>query len=97
MTRFLGTATDAVLDAPASAGQFNVVSGQLVQLIDTAGTKLYGHVQERPDSATMKLKLTWQTTPDTYGTFGFSGSSLLGRLGLQLSAMGLSRMHELLC
>lgn len=75
-----GTATDAVLEANTSAGQFNVVSGQLVQLIDTVGSLLYGHVQNFDDSSLKKLKLTWGAAPSSYGTFGFQGSSLLDQI-----------------
>ena len=60
-----------------TAGQFNVVSGQLVQLVDTAGTLLYAHVAQKTGSEN-KLKVTWSTEKDTYGTFGFSGMHSFG-------------------
>lgn len=69
-----GTVSDAVLNSPTSAGQFNIVSGQLVQLINTSGTLLYAHVTLRADSTVNRLLITWGATPDTYGTFGFQGS-----------------------
>ncbi|KAI5799913.1 hypothetical protein EDC01DRAFT_628430 [Geopyxis carbonaria] len=70
------TASPAVLEAPATAGQFQVTSGQLVQLLDSAGTLLYGHVAERADSSVMKLQLSWDAAPATYGSFAFSGDTL---------------------
>lgn len=75
-----GTASDAVMNDASTAGQFNIVNGQLVQLINTSGTLLYAHVTLRADSTVNKLLVTWQTTPDTYGTFGFQGSSWLASL-----------------
>jgi hypothetical protein len=70
------TASDAILGSPSTAGQFNIVNGQLVQLINKSGTLLYAHVQQRPDNTTMKLKVSWATTPDNYGTFVFSGDAV---------------------
>ncbi|KAI5852377.1 hypothetical protein BZA05DRAFT_42889 [Tricharina praecox] len=74
-SRTARTATDAIIDSPTTAGQFNVVGGQLVQLVDTAGTLLYGHVAARVGTET-QLKLTWEATPDTFGTFAFQGDTL---------------------
>ncbi|RPB15732.1 hypothetical protein P167DRAFT_571379 [Morchella conica CCBAS932] len=71
----LRTASDAVLEDASTAGQFNIVNGQLVQLIDTAGTLLYAHVTPRTDTSVTKLLVTWGTTPDTYGTWAFSGDT----------------------
>lgn len=70
----VGTVSDAVLNSPTSAGQFNIVNGQLVQLINTSGTLLYARVTLRADSTVNRLLITWAATPDTYGTFGFQGS-----------------------
>ncbi|KAI5841985.1 hypothetical protein DFP73DRAFT_118548 [Morchella snyderi] len=71
----LRTASDAVLNDASTAGQFNIVNGQLVQLIDTAGTLLYAHVTPQTDTSVTKLLVTWGTTPDTYGTWAFSGDT----------------------
>ncbi|KAF3921675.1 hypothetical protein ABW21_db0201276 [Orbilia brochopaga] len=69
---------NAVMGDYTTAGQFNIVSGQLVQLIDTAGTLLYGHVEAKTsDPNQTKLLLTWETGPNSYGTFAWSGDALI--------------------
>jgi len=40
------------------------------------GTVLYGHVQQMTDPTMVKLQLSFASTPDTYGTFSFSGDAL---------------------
>lgn len=77
-----GTVSDAVMEVETTAGQFNIVNGQLVQLINTSGTLLYAHVTVRADASVNRLKVTWGTAPDTYGTFGFQGSLLRAATGL---------------
>ncbi|KAF3941457.1 hypothetical protein ABW19_dt0209179 [Dactylella cylindrospora] len=67
----------AVLGDYTTAGQFDVVNGQLVQLIDTSGTLLYGYIEEKTSDSQTKLQLTWGTTPSSYGTFAWSGDALL--------------------
>jgi len=62
----------ALLDYYTTAGQFQVQSGQLVELID--GGKLYANVV--PSAATDKLAVTFNTTQNTYGTFAWSGDAL---------------------
>ncbi|KAH8597221.1 hypothetical protein B0O99DRAFT_87847 [Bisporella sp. PMI_857] len=62
----------AILGSYTTAGQFQVVSGQLVELID--GGKLYANVI--PSSDTTKLAVTFNTTQNTYGTFAWSGDAL---------------------
>ena len=65
------------MDDYTTAGQFNIVSGQLVELIDPAkGTQLYANVQAPADSSVNKLAVTFTTTPNTYGTFSFSGDAV---------------------
>ncbi|EPS37413.1 hypothetical protein H072_8894 [Dactylellina haptotyla CBS 200.50] len=68
---------DAVMADYTTAGQFNIASGQLVQLIDTAGTLLYGRVEEKTSDSQNKLQLTWATSPGTYGSFSWSGDALI--------------------
>lgn len=71
----LRTATTAVLNDYTTAGQFNIVNGQLVQLVNTAGDLLYLHVTPQVSTET-KLLTTWSKTPDTYGTFAFQGDAV---------------------
>ncbi|PQE31687.1 carbohydrate-Binding Module family 1 protein [Rutstroemia sp. NJR-2017a WRK4] len=65
----------ALLADRTTAGQFNVVSGQLVQLI-APSTLLYGNVSPPANSSVVKLALSFSTTQNTYGTFAFSGDAL---------------------
>ncbi|CAG7852041.1 SubName: Full=Uncharacterized protein {ECO:0000313/EMBL:CCA73934.1} [Serendipita indica DSM 11827] len=70
----VGTASDAVLGSPSTAAQFQIISGQLVQ--NPTGSKLYAQVAQ-PVSGDKKLKVTWSTSPATFGTFSWSGDTLL--------------------
>jgi hypothetical protein len=56
------------------AGQFNIVNGQLVELI--TGGLLYAVVSPHTDSTVTKLAVTFSKTPNTYGTFAFSGDAV---------------------
>ena len=60
------------MDSYTTAGQFQVQSGQLVELIN--GGKLYANVIQ--SSATDKLAVTFNATQNTYGTFAWSGDAL---------------------
>ncbi|RDL33810.1 uncharacterized protein BP5553_08178 [Venustampulla echinocandica] len=64
----------AILDSYTSAGQFQIVDGQLEQLI-TDGL-LYANVQPAPDASANKLSVTFNTTKNAYGTFAFSGDAV---------------------
>ncbi|KAJ7625106.1 hypothetical protein DFH06DRAFT_1273324 [Mycena polygramma] len=70
----LGTASTAVLGDYTQAAQFQVVDGQLIQ--NAGGTNLYAVVEPPANSAVVKLGMSWSKTPDTLGTFAFSGDSL---------------------
>ncbi|KAJ7764557.1 carbohydrate-binding module family 1 protein [Mycena maculata] len=70
----LNTPTTAVLGNYTNAAQFQVVNGQLIQ--NAAGTNLYATVDPPANSSVTMLGMTWSTTPDTLGTFVFSGDSL---------------------
>ncbi|KAF3903318.1 hypothetical protein AA313_de0201338 [Arthrobotrys entomopaga] len=72
----LRTTGEAVMGDYTTAGQFDIVNGQLVQLINTSGALLYGHIEQQTSSSQTKLQLTWATTPDTYGTFAWSGDAV---------------------
>lgn len=66
----------ALLESYTTAGQFQIVDGQLVQLIDTKGTLLYANVTPQTDSSNTKLAVTFLTTKNTYGAFKWSGDAL---------------------
>ncbi|KAF9485611.1 hypothetical protein BDN70DRAFT_902956 [Pholiota conissans] len=66
--------SDVVLGEATSAAQFQITNGQLVQ--NAGGTSLYAVVEPRADSTVTKLKVSWSKTPDTLGTFKFSGDTV---------------------
>lgn len=71
------TTGTAILDDYTTAGQFNIVNGQLVELIDPSkGTLLYANVQPPANSSVTKLSMTFESTPNTFGTFAFSGDAV---------------------
>ncbi|KAJ7028682.1 hypothetical protein C8F04DRAFT_1043755 [Mycena alexandri] len=73
-SQVLGTASPAVLGDYTQAAQFQVVNGQLIQ--NANGTNLYAVVAPPANSTVTKLGMSWSKTPDTLGTFVFSGDSL---------------------
>lgn len=79
----------AILGDYTTAGQFQVVSGQLVQLVSGAGEKpeklLYGVVSETRYINNNSLSVTWSEEKNTYGTFKFGGDDL------QWSGPGITR------
>jgi hypothetical protein len=64
----------ALLDSYTTAGQFQIASGQLVQLIGGGGL-LYANVETNTTAAT-KLAVSFNQTKNTYGTFVFSGDAV---------------------
>jgi hypothetical protein len=64
----------AILESYTTAGQFQVVDGQLVELV--SGGLLYAVVSPQTDSSVTKLALTFSTSKNTYGTFAWSGDAL---------------------
>ena len=64
----------AILDSYTTAGQFQIVSGQLVQLIGGGGL-LYANVVLNTTAA-VKLAVTFNTTKNAFGTFAFSGDAV---------------------
>jgi hypothetical protein len=63
-----------------TAGQFQVISGQLVQLVSAPGatpvTLLYGVVSQERYLNNLSLSVTWSEAKNTYGTFGWQGDGL---------------------
>lgn len=70
----LNTVSDAVLGTPATAAQFQITGGQLIQ--NAGGTPLYAVVESRANDTVKKLKMSWSKTPATAGTFVFSGDTV---------------------
>jgi hypothetical protein len=64
----------AIMDNYTTAGQFNIVDGQLVELI-TDGL-LYANVAVQTNSSETTLAVAFETTGNTYGTFAFSGDAV---------------------
>lgn len=64
----------AIMDSYTTAGQFNIVNGQLVEL--TTGGLLYANVEVQPNSTVMQLAVTFETTQNTYGTFAWQGDAV---------------------
>lgn len=74
-TQPTGVPSDAFLDDPANAGQFNIIDGQLVYYTGTGG-ELYLHV-ENPEDKTQRTLETWfETVENDYGAFAFQGDTV---------------------
>ncbi|EON97718.1 putative carbohydrate-binding module family 1 protein [Phaeoacremonium minimum UCRPA7] len=64
----------ALIEDYRTAGQFNIVDGQLVE--SSGGNPLYMNV-EKPDDFTQRALATWfNTTKNTFGTFAFQGDAV---------------------
>lgn len=76
----LYSASAAVLGDYTTAGQFQVVDGQLVQLISGPGEKpekfLYGVVGQERLLNDLSLLVTFSATKNTYGQFAWNGDGL---------------------
>ncbi|KAG8986402.1 hypothetical protein FRB90_004046 [Tulasnella sp. 427] len=66
---------DAILGDYTTAAQFNIVNGQLEHYLPN-GSVLYMQVEQPANSSVVKLKTSFATTPNTYGTFVFSGDAV---------------------
>ncbi|KAL1582319.1 hypothetical protein WHR41_09005 [Cladosporium halotolerans] len=66
----------AILADNKSAGQYKLLDGQLVELIDKTGTVLYANVGEQPNASATYLPVTFTTTKNTFGKFAFQGDTL---------------------
>ncbi|KAF2036320.1 hypothetical protein EK21DRAFT_52660 [Setomelanomma holmii] len=81
----------ALLGDYTTAGQFQVVDGQLVQLVSAPGEPvklLYGVVSETRYINDNSLSVTFSTTKNTYGTFAWQGD------GLTWTVAGLTRPNS---
>ncbi|KAK3935632.1 carbohydrate-binding module family 1 protein [Diplogelasinospora grovesii] len=74
-TQPTGTPGTAVLTSYTSAGQFNIVSGQLVYNRGSAAP-LYMNVEDPTDKTQRKLQTWFNTTQNAYGTFAFQGDTV---------------------
>ncbi|KAK7747357.1 hypothetical protein SLS53_001611 [Cytospora paraplurivora] len=76
----LPTATPgtALLDSYETAGQYNIIDGQLVYNTGSGTTDdaLYLHVEDPADKSQRELATWFNTTENTYGTFAFSGDTV---------------------
>ncbi|KAL2821318.1 hypothetical protein BDW59DRAFT_164201 [Aspergillus cavernicola] len=68
----------AYLDMNTNAGQFNIISGQLVYYTPTSenGSSLYMNVENPSDKTQRKLTTWFNTTENTYGEFAFQGDTV---------------------
>ncbi|OAA61764.1 hypothetical protein SPI_04623 [Niveomyces insectorum RCEF 264] len=75
-TKPANTAGPAILDSYTTAGQFNIVDGQLVNSV--ANPPLYMQVEQPPDPANppRTLATSFNATKNTFGTFVFQGDAV---------------------
>jgi hypothetical protein len=69
----------AVLANYTNAGQFQIVDGQLVELISASATNptlLYANVGQPATPSSTLLPVSFSTTKNTFGTWSFSGDAL---------------------
>ncbi|KAK6435017.1 hypothetical protein LTR95_008800 [Oleoguttula sp. CCFEE 5521] len=69
----------ATLNSYTTAGQFQVVNGQLVELVSasaTSPTLLYANVGQPATPSSSLLPVSFSTTQNGWGTFAFSGDAL---------------------
>ncbi|KIJ57146.1 hypothetical protein M422DRAFT_773824 [Sphaerobolus stellatus SS14] len=85
------TAGDAALGPVSSAGQFNIVSGQLVQ-VTPDGSTIYGQVGPLDPQTPGQLKLLWSSSPSTNATFSFDS---YGTGGLVTTVKGVNQNQQI--
>lgn len=66
----------AYMDSYLSAGQFNIVGGQLVQTRGDGVAPLYMNVEDPVDKTQRKLQTWFDTAQNSYGTFAFQGDTV---------------------
>ncbi|KAK4097262.1 carbohydrate-binding module family 1 protein [Parathielavia hyrcaniae] len=67
---------NALISNPSRAGQFNVISGQLVWHRFGGQQPMYMHVEDPADRTQRKLRTWFAASPNAHGTFGFQGDTL---------------------
>ncbi|KAK4095760.1 hypothetical protein N658DRAFT_490458 [Parathielavia hyrcaniae] len=67
---------NALISSPSRAGQFNIISGQLVWHRFGGLPPMYMHVENPIDRTLRKLRTWFAASPNTHGTFGFQGDTL---------------------
>lgn len=74
----LPTATPgtALLDSPATAGQFTITEGQLVYYTGAGAAPLYMWVEDATNKTQRALATWFNGTASTYGSFAFSGDTV---------------------
>ncbi|KAL1893736.1 hypothetical protein Sste5346_006237 [Sporothrix stenoceras] len=77
-TKPANVASVAILDSYTTAGQFNIVDGQLVNALGNSDGPLYMHVEEPADPANppRTLATSFNATKNTFGTFAFQGDTV---------------------
>lgn len=90
-TKPLYSTGPALLGDYTTAGQLQVVDGQLVQLVSAPGEPvklLYANVSEERSINNMSLAVSFSETKNTYGTFAWGGDDL------QWSVAGVNRPNK---
>lgn len=64
------------MDSYLSAGQFNIISGQLVHYRGEGVALLYMNVEDPTDKTQRKLQTWFAETKNAYGTFVFQGDTV---------------------
>lgn len=64
------------MDDPATAGQFNIIDGQLVYYTGASSAPLYLWVEDPADKTQRALATWFNSTAGTYGNFSFSGDTV---------------------
>ena len=75
-TKPVNTPGTATLGSSKTAGQFQVVSGQLVEYTGAGTPPLYMQVEKPTDFTQRTLKTWFNTTQNAFGTFVFQGDAL---------------------
>ncbi|KAK3334187.1 hypothetical protein B0T19DRAFT_148049 [Cercophora scortea] len=70
------TPSTALLNDHTTAGQFNVIDGQLVYYRGASASPLYLTVENPTDKTQRKLWTKFSATKNVYGTFAFQGDTL---------------------
>jgi hypothetical protein len=68
------TTGTAIMGDYTTAGQFNIVDGQLVELI--SGGLLYANVAQPTTTDQRTIAVTFETTKNTFGAFAFNGDAV---------------------